>query len=58
MKSIRIGTGSACAVQGCILETGAAKSGPNAQNAASGAMKCVQVQKTGKMFIFFFCHTE
>jgi hypothetical protein len=34
----------------CILETSAAKSGPNAQNAASGAMKCVQVQTAGKCF--------
>jgi hypothetical protein len=38
---------------GLYPEKGAAKGGPNAQNAASGAMKCVQVQKTGKGFSSF-----
>jgi hypothetical protein len=35
-------------VQGCILKTDAAKSGSNAQNATSGAMKSVWVQTSGK----------
>jgi len=40
-------------VQGCILETDAAKSGSNAQNATSGAMKSVRVQTTGKRSFAF-----
>jgi hypothetical protein len=42
-----------CNVQGCILETDAAKSGSNAQNATNGAMKSVQVHTTGKSFFGF-----
>ena len=47
MKKIQILTLSACTVQGCIAETDAAKSGSNAQNAASGAMTA------GKRFFAF-----
>ena len=53
MKKIRIMTLSTCTVQGCVLETDVAKSGSNAQNATSGAMKNVQVQTTGKRFFGF-----
>jgi hypothetical protein len=56
MKKIPILTLSACIVQGCVLETDVAKTGSNAQNAASGAMKSVRVQTTGK-FCFDFSAT-
>jgi hypothetical protein len=36
-----------------LLETDAAKSGSNAQNATNGAMKSVRVQTTGKVFFAF-----
>jgi hypothetical protein len=36
-----------------LLETDAAKSGSNAQNATRGAMKSVRVQTTGKVFFAF-----
>jgi hypothetical protein len=39
---------SAGTVQGCILETDAARSGLGARSATSGAMKSVRVQMTGK----------
>ena len=44
---------SVCAVQDCILETDEAKSGPNAQNVTSGAMKSFRVRATGKLFFAF-----
>jgi len=53
MKKISIFTLRACIVQVCVLETDVAKSGSNAQNAASGAMKSVRVQTTGKCFFDF-----
>ena len=52
-KKIQIVILSTCTVQGCILEKDAAKSGWNAQNATTGAMKTVQVQTTGKRFFGF-----
>jgi hypothetical protein len=54
MKKIRILTLNACIVQGCILETDAAKRGSNAQNATSGAMKSIWVQTTGKCCFDYF----
>jgi len=53
VKKIRIMTVSTCTVRGCVLDTDASKSGSNAQNATSGAMKSVQVQTTGKRFFGF-----
>ena len=41
MKKIQIMMLNAFSVRGCILETDAAKSGINAQNATSGATKSV-----------------
>ena len=43
VNKIRAMTLNTFSVQGCILETDAAKSGSNAQNATRGAMKNVQV---------------
>jgi hypothetical protein len=41
-------------VQGCILGTDAAKSGPNAQNDTSVTVNSVQLQTTGKRFFALF----
>jgi hypothetical protein len=56
MKKIAILTLSPCIFQGRLLETDAAKSGSNEQNATSGAMKSVRVQTIGK-YCFDFSAT-
>ena len=51
--NVQILTLSGCIVQGSIVQRDAAKSGSNAQNATSGAMKSNQIQTTGTRFFAF-----
>jgi hypothetical protein len=53
VKKIQIVTLIACAVQGSIQQTDAAKSRSYAQNGTRVAMKSVQVQTTEKHFFVF-----